>query len=575
MNIPNPIIVDAEVTANTLMVDSEVTANDISVEGETTSELRPMPRITIGSVETLATGEDATATMTGTYTAPVLNLGLPRGEKGEKGDTGAQGERGLQGVPGATGAQGAKGDKGDKGDTGAQGIQGVQGQRGEKGEKGEQGIKGDKGDPGDDYVLTQADKTEIAGMVSVEPFIVNLIPQNLDYSGIMDKTVGEIYNAYQEGKRLFMRVWVSGTEYMETECTARWANGATYPSFNGIIIDDNDSLAYAAYTGATDNAYKNSYIVSIYSLLNPIRGARHNDALVYDGWQWLPSEAAPLAASIPYGHLDSTSTSTVMTATVPGITELKDGTCMLLKNGVVTSASNFTLDINGLGAKPVYTNLAAATRDTTIFNVNYTMMFVYDVSRVTGGAWICYRGYDSNTNTIGYQLRTNSSTMPMKQITYRYRLLFTSFDGQGWVPSTTSTSTNATAKRDVNQAVIDPFGEIVYYGTTASVAAGSSPAATSLWQEYTFTLGYAFNRTGAALVLPFPKPIYIKATPQAGGGAIIDADEPYVFALPSSQDGKIYIYLGRTYSATAVEMTMRHPVYHYYNGAVRLWTGPV
>jgi hypothetical protein len=35
-----------------------------------------------------------------------------------------------------------------------------------KGVKGDKGNKGDKGDPGDDYVLTDADKTEIAEMVA-------------------------------------------------------------------------------------------------------------------------------------------------------------------------------------------------------------------------------------------------------------------------------------------------------------------------------------------------------------------------------------------------------------------------
>lgn len=112
------------------------------------------------------------------------------------------------------------------------------------------------------------------------------------------------------------------------------------------------------------------------------------------------------AGAIPYGEVDSTSTSTAFTATVPGINELKNGTIMLLRNGAVTSASGFTININGLGAKPVYNNLATGnthtptnpTRDTTIFNVNYTMLFIYDEELVSGGAWICYRGYDANTN---------------------------------------------------------------------------------------------------------------------------------------------------------------------------------
>lgn len=49
-----------------------------------------------------------------------------------------------------------KGEKGDRGEQGLQGAQGIQG---------EQGIKGDKGDKGDDYVLTDADKTDIADLV--------------------------------------------------------------------------------------------------------------------------------------------------------------------------------------------------------------------------------------------------------------------------------------------------------------------------------------------------------------------------------------------------------------------------
>jgi hypothetical protein len=96
----------------------------------------------------------------------------------------------------------------------------------------------------------------------------------------------------------------------------------------------------------------------------------------------------------------------------PGIYKLEDGVCCMIDNGVVTSESGFTLNVNGLGAKPVYTNLAAATRDTTIFNINYTMLFVYDETRVSGGCWVCYRGYDANTNTIGYQVRSNSHSLP-------------------------------------------------------------------------------------------------------------------------------------------------------------------
>lgn len=278
--------------------------------------------------------------------------------------------------------------------------------------------------------------------------------------------------------------------------------------------------------------------------------------------------------SIPFGQVDVTSTSTVYTATVPGITELKSGVCVYLRNGVVTSASGFTVNINNLGAKPCYNNLTNATRDTTIFNVAYNFLFVYDEALDGGnGGWWIYRGYDANTNTIAYQVRTNSMSLPMESVTYRYRLFFTDMSGEHFVPSTNSTSTNATAARAVNQAPIDPFGRIVYYGTTASVAAGSRPNAAYLWRQYAITLGYSFNRQGSALNLTLWKPVWLKCSPQTDGSAIIDATTPYVQDLPTTEDGYIYIYLGVAYSATQIELTLEHPVKWYKDGAIRNWFG--
>ncbi len=215
----------------------------------------------------------------------------------------------------------------------------------------------------------------------------------------------------------------------------------------------------------------------------------------------------------------------------------------------------------------------APSRETTVFNINYTLLLVYSTDLVDGGCWINYRGYNSDNNTIGYQIRTNSYSLPMDSVTYRYRLLFTSADGAKFVPANNSTSTNATASRTVCQSKIDPFGAIVYYGTTTSVAAGSRPSAAYLWSQYAISLGYSFNRTGAALTMTAWEPVYVKAAPQTDGSAIMDSTTPYVQALPSTADGKIYIFLGVAYSATNIELQNNHPVYYHDGTAIRLWTG--
>ena len=89
----------------------------------------------------------------------------PEGPQGPIGETGPQGEPGIQGPQGETGPQGPQGPIGETGPTGPQGPQGIQG---EQGPQGIQGPIGPQGEPGQNYILTEADKSEIAGMVVVD-----------------------------------------------------------------------------------------------------------------------------------------------------------------------------------------------------------------------------------------------------------------------------------------------------------------------------------------------------------------------------------------------------------------------
>ena len=288
-----------------------------------------------------------------------------------------------------------------------------------------------------------------------------------------------------------------------------------------------------------------------------------------------PGGPANKALSIPFGEVDADSTATDIKATVNNFhSTLENGVFAYIRNNAIASASGWTLNVNGTGAKPVYASNANATRTTTVFSASVTYLFIYNSTRVEGGCWDMYYGYNANDNTIGYNLRTNKMSLPTTSACYRYRLLFTSADGTNFVPANASSSTNATSTRTTTQTPIDPFGSIRYYSYTTAVTSGNRPGATYLWEQYELTLGYSFNRTGAALTLTSWKPVYIKCAPQTDGSAIIDADNPYVQDLPATADGKIYIYLGVATSATQVEMVFHHPVYYRdANGRKRIWTG--
>lgn len=69
--------------ANTAAVRAENAAERAENAQGPTGETGATPNLTIGTVETLAPGSNATATITGTAEDPVLNLGLPRGTDGQ------------------------------------------------------------------------------------------------------------------------------------------------------------------------------------------------------------------------------------------------------------------------------------------------------------------------------------------------------------------------------------------------------------------------------------------------------------------------------------------------------------
>lgn len=272
-------------------------------------------------------------------------------------------------------------------------------------------------------------------------------------------------------------------------------------------------------------------------------------------------------STIPIGNVTSNST-TEFTATVPGVTELVNGTiCYISNNNNQTSAEGWTLNVNGLGAYPVYQSQAVASRTTTIFNKAYTGLFIFNTSRVSGGCWDYVYGYNSDTNTTAYQIRRNNGTYLTKTALYRYMLLL-SYSETELLPINTTSNSTATTKILTTES-FDPFGPIFYYATTTAVTANAAPDITRLWKQYTLDLRYSFN-TGSTLTSN--KDVFIKATPQANGKAKLDTTTPIVQTLPSTNDGSIYIYLGHAYSTTSIVLTYEHPIY-YYNSGIKLWTG--
>ena len=259
---------------------------------------------------------------------------------------------------------------------------------------------------------------------------------------------------------------------------------------------------------------------------------------------------------------------------------LYEGMCVNYFVPVASTSTTASLELTfpdntKSGAIPVIRN-AGGTVTSSHVGVGAVVQLTLLLNRTIGSTsyekvWKMNEWYDSNTNTIGYQIRTNNTTKPVSSASGRYRLLFTSADGTKYVPANASTSTSATATKTVTQTPIDPFGRIAYYGSTTVLSENGTPGTSTLYDQYNLTIGYSFT----PITLTANTPVYIKCAPQANGSAIINSTSPMVQSLPSTNDGNIYIFLGIATSTTAIEMFEKHPIYYHDGTGIRIWIGSV
>lgn len=213
---------------------------------------------------------------------------------------------------------------------------------------------------------------------------------------------------------------------------------------------------------------------------------------------------------------------------------------------------------------------AATSTVTTNFAAGNIIYLTYD-----GSAWKVSAYVDSNTNTIGYQLRTNSGIYKNGAATActRYQLLVEGVDGLEAFTST-SNSTKATKTQLSPQYIIN--GRIKYYSSTTTIASESNFGVSAIWQQYAIDLRYSFNITTTTLTVG--KPVYIKMSVNDNGTlspvySAVSGGHPLVQDLPTTEDNYVYVRLGQAYSGYQMELEIDHPMYEFKNNKLRIYGG--
>lgn len=252
-------------------------------------------------------------------------------------------------------------------------------------------------------------------------------------------------------------------------------------------------------------------------------------------------------------------------------TELYDGKKIILFMPFAGSGNatlNLTLaDGSATGPKNVYYN--GTTRFTTQLGQYAQIELIYHDSLVIGST--AYTGWwytsDRDTQTGAYQVNLNYGRYVAHTALYRYQFLLT-YNEEELLPINAVNNNTGTAKVLTTED-FDPFGPIYYYASTTNKAADANiNNAYCYFKTHSADMRYSFN-TGSTLT-PY-RAVYLVAKMQPNGRAKLHTS-PISQSLPSSEDGLIYIYLGQAYTSTNIEFSLHHPVYHYKNGRVQIYT---
>lgn len=201
-------------------------------------------------------------------------------------------------------------------------------------------------------------------------------------------------------------------------------------------------------------------------------------------------------------------------------------------------------------------------------------------STVTG-VWRIMTMYDSNSNDTGYYHRRIYPNLKAGTGGIdKYVIIMQLPDGRwsGIVPSSQTTSgSTVTPKATGKTASTNSFllGHILVMYANAVYAENANVGTYNIWSAHTGLIDarYSFNLENATNKgFVGYKPVYIVGT-VTNGLFTLDSTKWWTQTLPSSEDNKVYIYIGDAYDWYRMTFTEDKPIYWYKNGGIQLYSG--
>ena len=263
----------------------------------------------------------------------------------------------------------------------------------------------------------------------------------------------------------------------------------------------------------------------------------------------------------------TTSTSTWL-GDLPEVEAIYEGLSIdyLLNQDPTSTAATLNLTLKGgatTGDIPVY--VSGTTRLSNQVGKYYCFRLTYLSETVNGTVttgWFLTRSYDNNDQAYRFFMLGG---WVANSVVYPYELLF-QIDDNTLTPlnNNNTVSTNKTMLTDV---AFDPLGQIIYYNRGSAVSANEQLSAYGcLYTAILCDMRYTFN---CGQTLTAHKAIYLKVSPQSDGKVKLASADPLTYTLPTTNDGYMYIFLGRTYNNYQIQLYADHPVYYHDGTTIR------
>ena len=267
------------------------------------------------------------------------------------------------------------------------------------------------------------------------------------------------------------------------------------------------------------------------------------------------------------------SATNVWTGNLPeGVDNYYDGLSIEYYLPVAGNSSNATLNLSGKGAKPVYRQGGGGT--TTHYPAKSIIHMTYVINsglNSGNGCFLCTGYYDSNSDSQAYNVRRYYNYMVAgANKVFPYTMMMQLPNGR-WESIVTSSSTGTSKTVNSHGFLLN---NVLLMYANATYAEGTKIGDTYVWDMYTNSVidhRYSFNTANDATNgTTAQKPIYLVGTLSASDGLFyLDTTKWWTQTLPTSEDGKIYIYIGDAYDYYRMDFIMGQKRFWYKNGAVR------